>query len=114
MTMMLMGTRGIALDPHESPLYHAHSLGVLAVGALFAGVVFSHDFIGEGAGRILERGALSWTLIIIILEAREDIPAFARQLPTLMMVVGFLVAVLFYVLAPSIPEALGANCPAAL
>src|SRR5262249_8645264 len=38
-----------------------------------------------------------------ILEAREGIPAFARYLPTLMMVFGSLVAVLLYVLAPSIP-----------
>src|SRR5207237_4682499 len=41
-----------------------------------------------------------------LLEAREDIPAFARQLPTLMMAFGSLLAVLFYVLAPSIPSRL--------
>ena len=34
-------------------------------------------------------------------------PAFAKQLPTLLMVFGFLVAVLFYILAPSIPQRLG-------
>ena len=38
-----------------------------------------------------------------ILEASEDIPGFAKLLPTLLMVIGFLVALLFYVLAPAIP-----------
>src|SRR5262249_22430384 len=37
-----------ALDPQESPLTMLIPLGVLAVGSLFAGVVFSHDFIGSG------------------------------------------------------------------
>jgi NADH-quinone oxidoreductase subunit L len=77
-------------------------LAVLAVGALFAGVVFSHDFIGKGWDGFW-KGALYLGPDNHILEAREDIPAFARQLPTLMMAFGSLIAVLFYVLAPSLP-----------
>jgi NADH-quinone oxidoreductase subunit L len=97
-----LGHEGHALDPHESPLSMLIPLGVLAVGALFAGLVFSHDFIGEG-GPEFWKGALYLGPGNHILEAREDIPAFAKQLPTLLMVFGFFVAVLFYVLAPSIP-----------
>ncbi|HEX3497674.1 MAG TPA: NADH-quinone oxidoreductase subunit L [Methylocella sp.] len=96
------GHEGHALDPHESPLSMLIPLAVLAVGALFAGVVFSHDFIGKGWDGFW-KGALYLGPDNHILEAREDIPAFARQLPTLMMAFGSLVAVLFYVLAPSIP-----------
>jgi NADH-quinone oxidoreductase subunit L len=96
------GHEGHAFDPHESPLSMLIPLAVLAVGALFAGVVFSHDFIGKG-GDGFWKGALYLGPDNHILEAREDIPAFARQLPTLMMAFGSLVAVLFYVLAPSIP-----------
>jgi NADH-quinone oxidoreductase subunit L len=93
---------GHALDPHESPLSMLIPLGVLALGALFAGLVFSHDFIGEGAGEFW-KGALFLGPYNHLLEAREDIPGFAKQLPTLLMIFGFLVAVLFYVLAPAIP-----------
>ncbi|MFZ3326613.1 MAG: NADH-quinone oxidoreductase subunit L [Methylocella sp.] len=96
------GHPGHAFDPHESPLSMLIPLGVLSVGALFAGVVFSHDFIGEGAGEFW-KGALFLGPYKQLLEAREDIPTFAKELPTLLMVFSFLVAVLFYVLAPSIP-----------
>ncbi|MGH6842646.1 MAG: NADH-quinone oxidoreductase subunit L, partial [Methylocella sp.] len=37
-----------ALHPHESPVVMLIPLGVLAIGALFAGLVFTHDFIGNG------------------------------------------------------------------
>jgi NADH-quinone oxidoreductase subunit L len=99
------GHGGHALDPHESPLTMLIPLGVLALGALFAGLVFSHDFIGEGAGEFW-KGSLYLGPYKHLLEAREDIPEFAKQLPTLLMVVGFLVAVLFYVLAPAVPRRL--------
>jgi NADH-quinone oxidoreductase subunit L len=94
-----------ALNPHESPLTMLIPLGVLALGALFAGVVFSHDFIGEDAGEFW-KGALFLGPYKQLLEAREDIPTFAKQLPTLLMIFGFLVALLFYVLAPAIPQRL--------
>ena len=80
-------------------------LGVLAVGALFAGVVFSHDFIGEG-GPEFWKSALYLSPGNHILEAREEIPELAKLLPTLLMVVGFLVALLFYQLVPSLPHKL--------
>jgi len=88
---------------HESPLTMLIPLGVLAAGALFAGLVFSHVFIGEGASEF-------WKAALYLddhmLEAREDVPMLAKQLPTLLMVLGFLVAVLFYVLAPAMPDRL--------
>ncbi|MGH6823736.1 MAG: NADH-quinone oxidoreductase subunit L, partial [Methylocella sp.] len=96
------GHEGHALDPHESPLSMLIPLGVLALGALFAGLVFSHDFIGEGAEEFW-KGALFLGPYKHLLEAREAVPLFAKQLPTLLMIFGFLVAVLFYVLAPAIP-----------
>jgi len=99
------GHEGHAFDPHESPLSMLIPLAVLAAGALFAGVVFSHDFIGKDWDGFW-KGALYLAPDNHILEAREGIPALARQLPTLMMAFGSLVAVLFYVLAPSIPQRL--------
>jgi NADH-quinone oxidoreductase subunit L len=96
------GHGGHALDPHEAPLPMLIPLGVLAVGALFAGLVFSHDFIGEGSAEFW-KAALYLSPGNHILEAREDIPMLAKQLPTLLMVAGFLVALLFYKLMPSLP-----------
>jgi NADH-quinone oxidoreductase subunit L len=93
---------GHALDPHESPLSMLIPCGVLAVGALFAGAVFSHDFIGQG-WEDFWKGAVFLGPDERILEAREHIPAFAKQLPTLMMALGSVAAVLFYVLVPSVP-----------
>ena len=36
-------------EVHESPLVMLVPLGVLALGAVFAGMAFDHYFIGEGA-----------------------------------------------------------------
>jgi NADH-quinone oxidoreductase subunit L len=99
------GHEGHAVDPHESPLSMLIPLGVLALGSLFAGLVFAHDFIGEGFGEFW-KGALFLGPNNHILEAREDVPGFAKQLPTLLMVFGFFVAALFYLIAPSIPARL--------
>jgi NADH-quinone oxidoreductase subunit L len=90
------------LDPHESPLSMLIPLGVLAVGALFGGLIFSYNFIGEG-GTEFWKGALYLGADNHILEAREEVPAFAKQLPTLLMALGFFVAVWFYLLAPAVP-----------
>ena len=46
---------GHAVDPHESPLTMLIPLAVLAVGALFAGVVFRIDFVGEGVADFWKR-----------------------------------------------------------
>jgi NADH-quinone oxidoreductase subunit L len=99
------GHEGHAVDPHESPLSMLIPLGVLALGSLFVGLVFAHDFIGEGFGEFW-KGALFLGPNNHILEAREDVPGFAKQLPTLLMVFGFFVAALFYLIAPSIPARL--------
>jgi NADH-quinone oxidoreductase subunit L len=91
-----------AHEPHESPLTMLIPLAVLSMGALFAGAIFSHDFIGEGAGEFW-KGALVLGPWDQLLEAREGIPAWAKLLPTLLMVLGFLVPLWFYVFAPSVP-----------
>ena len=51
-------TRRSCEDIHESPLTMLMPLGVLAVGALFAGAVFDHCFVGTGAADFW-RGAVA-------------------------------------------------------
>jgi NADH-quinone oxidoreductase subunit L len=96
------GHEGHALDPHESPLVMLIPLGVLAIGSLFAGVVFTHDFIGEGA-REFWKDSLAMGSYGQLFEGMELIPFAAKQLPTILMIAGFLIALLFYILAPSLP-----------
>jgi NADH-quinone oxidoreductase subunit L len=96
------GHEGHALEPHESPLTMLIPLGVLALGALFAGVVFSHDFIGEGAGDFW-KGALVLGSDNHLLEGHREISEYVKQAPTGLMVAGFLVALFFYILWPMVP-----------
>jgi len=96
------------LDPHESPISMLIPLAVLSLGALFAGFVFRPDFIGE-AGHEFWKGALFLGPDNHILHEMEDIPHFASQLPTILMGVGFFVALVFYILAPGVPARLAAG-----
>ena len=79
------------------PLY------VLAVGALLAGLVFKHFFIGEGAGEFWKT-ALFYSDRNHILETMEQVPFLVSMLPTLFMLIGAFVALYLYVLAPGTAE----------
>ncbi len=96
---------GHALDPHESPLVMLIPLGVLALGSLFAGIVFTPDFIGERA-REFWKESLALASYGQLFEGMEQIPLLARQLPTILMILGFFIAFLFYILVPSLPVSL--------
>jgi NADH-quinone oxidoreductase subunit L len=90
---------GHTLDPHESPVVMMLPLFVLALGALAAGLVFKHAFIGEGAADFW-KASLFYGPTNHILEAMEHVPRLVSLFPTLMMVGGFLIALYFYILAP--------------
>jgi NADH-quinone oxidoreductase subunit L len=93
-------SHGHALDPHESPIVMLIPLFVLSLGALFAGLAFSQEFIGEGA-------AAFWKASLFegphnhILHEMHDVPNYARLLPTILMGLGFVVALYMYVLVPA-------------
>jgi NADH-quinone oxidoreductase subunit L len=88
-----------ALDPHESPTVMMIPLYVLAFGALVAGAVFKHYFIGEGATDFW-KSSLFYGPANHILEAMEHVPPLVSLGPTFMMVGGFFVALYVYILAP--------------
>ena len=102
---------GHGLNPHESPLTMLVPLAVLAFGALFAGAIFRSDFIGEGVAAFW-KGALYFGANNHILEEMEEIPQLAALSPTVMMVLGFLVALYVYILAPGTAERLAKAMPA--
>ncbi|MFG1426588.1 NADH-quinone oxidoreductase subunit L [Roseixanthobacter glucoisosaccharinicivorans] len=90
---------------HESPLVMTIPLGVLAVGSVFAGMVFYGDFVGHHVQDFFRQSIFMGAENHILHEMHE-IPGWAAYAPTIMMVLGFLVAFWFYVLDPTVPVAL--------
>lgn len=95
---------------HESPAVMTVPLYVLSLGALFAGLVFENRFIGEGYAEFWKR-ALFTAPDNHVLHAMHEIPGWASYAPTVMMVIGFLVAYLFYIVRPALPKQLAAEQP---
>ena len=93
--------------PHESPLVMLVPLAVLALGALFAGLAFSGNFLGHGFEEFW-KGSIAETHIM---HAMHEIPHYVGYLPTVMMVAGFLVAVWFYILKPGTADSLAKANP---
>jgi len=93
---------------HESPVVMTLPLGLLAIGAVFAGLLLHTMFIGEGRnefwGAAIYNGPMNY-----ILATLEDRPAFIGILPTLLGVLGISLAYVMYVLAPGIPEKLATS-----
>jgi NADH-quinone oxidoreductase subunit L len=89
---------------HESPPVMLVPLYILAVGALLAGVIFSGVFNGPASE--------FWHEAIVagehapILEAMHQSPWWVTYLPTLMMAIGALVAVWFYLVNTALPRQL--------
>jgi NADH-quinone oxidoreductase subunit L len=104
------GHDGHQLDPHESPLTMLIPLAVLAVGSLFAGLIFHTDFIGEGFAEFW-KNSLYLGPDNHILEHMEEVPRLVALMPTIMMAGGFLVSLYFYILAPGTAARLAEAMP---
>jgi NADH-quinone oxidoreductase subunit L len=89
---------------HESPLVMLIPLGVLAVGALAAGYAFP-IFEGDGAAEFF-RNSLMVGPNNHVLEDMEHVSIWVKLAPFVMMAVGGLIALQFYIFRPDIPEAL--------
>jgi len=88
---------------HESPLVMLVPLGVLALGAAFAGIAFSHFFIGEGAVNF-------WKASIFVARTPEGaLPVWVELAPLTVTIIGFAVAYYYYILHPDLPRKLAAR-----
>ncbi|RDI56679.1 NADH-quinone oxidoreductase subunit L [Microvirga subterranea] len=101
---------GHAHTPHESPLVMLVPLIVLATGALLAGIIFHGAFIGEGYEEFW-KGAVFTRPDNHILEEMHHLPGWVPLLPTLMMILGFLLAVYMYIIDSKQPAKLAADHP---
>ena len=97
---------------HESPPVMLVPLYILALGAIVAGFVFQHWFMGEGQaefwGAAIYRSADNH-----ILTAMEEVPFLVKWSATIAMLAGLGLAWLFYIRDTSLPVAWAAvNKPA--
>jgi NADH-quinone oxidoreductase subunit L len=89
---------------HESPWVMLAPLCVLAAGAIFAGMLADHSFVGEGRGEF-------WKKAILVLPAHDSIAASEHNsglidsLPLIGGVAGIVLAYVCYMLRPGIPAA---------
>ncbi len=84
--------------PHESPLSMLVPLGVLSIGAVFAGWVFSHAFlddVGFWQGSIFYNEAL--------IHKMHGVPLPVKLAATIVMLIGLVVAWFAYIKDTSIP-----------
>ncbi|MCI4665086.1 MAG: NADH-quinone oxidoreductase subunit L [Neomegalonema sp.] len=98
---------------HESPLVMMIPLYVLSIGAVLAGVVFYDQFVHEGAkafwGEAIVHGDKNH-----VLHDAHGVPKWVKLAPFAAMLLGLAGAVLFYILAPGIPNALARRHPGLL
>ena len=97
---------------HESPLVMTIPLGVLALGAVFAGMLGVHYFVGEGRAEF-------WRGAIAVLEEHDSIhhaheshpPLLIKYLPLIVSLGGLAMAYQFYIRRPDIPGKLAMAFP---
>ena len=85
--------------PHESPAVMLVPLGILAFGALVAGLAFAPDFISDHPDDFWN-GALYFGKDNHILHEMHNVPHWVGYAPFYMMLGGALVAVYMYLIAP--------------
>ncbi|MGA9583632.1 MAG: NADH-quinone oxidoreductase subunit L [Allosphingosinicella sp.] len=93
------GTGGY--HPHESPWTMLVPLGVLSLGAVFAGLLFHHPFIE------VEEGAAFWGGSIYfdahLMHEIHEVPLWVKLAPAAVMIIGFLIALQAYIRNTDIP-----------
>jgi NADH-quinone oxidoreductase subunit L len=78
-------------------------LGFLAAGSILAGYPFYQYFAGHEVAEFFRE---SVKMAPKILDDMHHVPLLVAQLPTVMMLIGFLVAYQFYIRRPDLPVAL--------
>ena len=89
-------------EAHESPMAMLIPLGFLAAGSVLAGLPFKEIFAGHGVEGFF-RESLTFAKTNHVLEDMHRVPLQVAVLPTVMMVIGFVIAWHFYIRRPDIP-----------
>jgi NADH-quinone oxidoreductase subunit L len=94
---------------HESPMWMLVPIGVLAAGSILSGLPFKEIFVGPHGVEEFFRESVKMNPHI--LEDMEQMPWLLGQLPTLVMVIGFVISYLFYISRPYLPVELAEQQP---
>lgn len=93
---------------HESPLWMLIPIGILAAGSILAGFPFKELFAGHGIEQFFGD---SLKMKPHLIDEMHHIPQAIALLPTVMMVLGFVVSYIFYIQRPYIPVELADQHP---
>jgi NADH-quinone oxidoreductase subunit L len=93
------GTAGY--HPHESPMSMLVPLGLLTVGAVFAGFVFHHNFLDAEHGLEFWKGSIAFDTHLM--HAMHEVPTLVKWSATIVMLVGLGIAWWAYMRDTSIP-----------
>ncbi|HEX3674069.1 MAG TPA: NADH-quinone oxidoreductase subunit L [Rhizomicrobium sp.] len=93
-------------EVHESPLSMLAPLAVLAVGALFAGLLFNNMFVGD-----ISHGFWRTSLAAVSGHhaAGVEVPVWVELAPLVLTLIGFSIAFYYYVLHPELPPKMAAR-----
>ena len=98
-----------AVEPHESPLVMLVPLGILAFGAVVAGIVFNRFFIGHDAEHFWRDSLASGQYKIF--EEMHHVPFWVAWSPFVMLTLGFVLAFVMYLRKPYLPAQLATQQP---
>ncbi len=101
------GTAGY--HPHESPWTMLVPLGVLTLGAIFAGFLFHHEFFDAEGGTAFWAGSLVNNEHLI--HAAHEVPLWVKFTPAIVMLIGLGLAWRNYIKHPGAPAAFVAQFP---
>jgi NADH-quinone oxidoreductase subunit L len=93
---------------HEAPLTMLIPLGLLAIGAAFAGIAFDHFFIGAGSANFWH-GTLGAIAGNGLKPMPEEFPLWVEFAPFVLTLIGFLIAYYYYIVRPALPAQMAAK-----
>ena len=101
------GTLGY--HPHESPPSMLIPLGVLALGAIFAGFLFHGPFVEAAEGAAFWAGSIAFDEHLM--HAAHEVPLWVKLTPAIVMLIGLFIAWRNYIRDPGAPARIVASIP---
>ncbi len=101
------GTAGY--HPHESPLSMLVPLGLLSIGAIFAGFLFHGPFVEAEHGLAFWNGSIAFDEELM--HAAHEVPLWVKLTPAIVMLIGLFIAWRNYIRDPGAPARIVASIP---
>jgi NADH-quinone oxidoreductase subunit L len=102
------GDAHVMAHVHESPWVMRGPLVVLAIGAIFGGMLLDRDFIGA-AQKLFWNGSIVNEKNWAILADLNHVPVLIDFLPTVLGLLGIAIAYVMYIARPQLPAILAAR-----